>query len=188
MEDLRSRLSFLVESVHDEHGIKIKTHRKKRSNLSDFVLSRIQHIVHHDSTDTELTEVKLPLMDDDPDIQQPDNKLQESQLKESDSIQRAMTDMYRNSKLLHNFAIINYTGFVKIVKKKDKTFPEYKGKYKDMTAASSVCNEGSDVEKLSDRMVRRMHSVCVCELSASNLVSAHRRGCTPTGSVMEIFR
>lgn len=158
MEDLHSRLFFLVESVRDEHGI--KTHKKKRTPM-EVVFSRIQHIVHHDSAsaDSELAAIKVSSMDDDPDIQQPDNKHKESQLKESDSIQRAMTDMYRNSKLLHNFAIINYTGFVKIVKKHDKTFQEYKGKYKDMTEASSVCNEGSDVEKLSDRMVRTTHSV-----------------------------
>lgn len=90
-------------------------------------------------------------MDDDPDSQ-----LKESQLKESDSIQRAMTDIYRTAKLLHNFAILNYTGFVKIVKKHDKTFKEYKGKYKSLTQASNVCNEGSDVERLSDKMVRKL--------------------------------
>jgi SPX domain protein involved in polyphosphate accumulation len=127
-------------------------------------------------------------MDDDQDIQQPDSKSKESQLKESDSIQRDMTDMYRNFKLLHNFAIINYTGFVKIVKKHDKTLKEYKGKYKDMTEASNVCNEGNDVEKLSDNMVRTIHSVRVNDLSAAHLVSALRRDYMPTGSVMVIFR
>jgi SPX domain protein involved in polyphosphate accumulation len=180
VQDLDGRLSFLVESVHDEHGI--KTHKKSKS-LTERVVSRIQHIVHHETADTDMTELKLLSIDDDQENQQPDNKL-----KESDSIQRAMADIYRNFKLLHNFALINYTGVVKIVKKHDKTFSEYKGKYKNMTEASIVCNEGKDVEKLSDRMVRRMHSVRVYDLPASYLVSAHRRGYTPTGSVTGTFR
>ena len=75
-------------------------------------------------------------------------------LKASDSIQRAMTDMYRTAKLLHNFAIMNYTGFVKIVKKHDKTFKEYKGRFKQLTIESEVCNGGKDVAKLEERMVR----------------------------------
>jgi hypothetical protein len=65
-----------------------------------------------------------------------------------------MTDMYRTAKLLHNFAIMNYTGFVKIVKKHDKTFKEHKGRFKKFTIESEVCSGGKDVGKLEERMVR----------------------------------
>jgi len=40
--------------------------------------------------------------------------------KEMKSLQRAMREIYRDAKLLQNFGIINYTGFVKILKKHDK--------------------------------------------------------------------
>jgi SPX domain protein involved in polyphosphate accumulation len=35
-------------------------------------------------------------------------------------LQRAMSDIYRDLTLLRNFAILNYTGCVKILKKHDK--------------------------------------------------------------------
>lgn len=60
----------------------------------------------------------------------------------ADSIQRALVDQYRTSQLLKNYAIMNYTGFVKIVKKHDKTLPHRKGKFKSLTVASNICNEG----------------------------------------------
>jgi len=40
-----------------------------------------------------------------------------NKLAESDSIKRALIDMSRTLKLLSNFAVMNYTGFVKILKK-----------------------------------------------------------------------
>ena len=172
MEDLDSRLSFLVESVQEEHGI--KTHRRKRS-VGERVLTRLKQFGHHN----EILQVTVSLGDDDPDSQR---------LKESDSIQRAMADIYRTAKLLHNFAILNYTGFVKIVKKHDKTFKEYKGKYKSLIEASNVCNEGKDVEMLSDKMVRKLFVLITLVLPASHLVIARRRNYTPTGFVTEICR
>jgi hypothetical protein len=88
-------------------------------------------------------------------------------LKASDSIQRDMTDMYRTAKLLHNFAIMNYTGFVKIVKKHDKTFQEYKGRFQKLTVETEVCHGGKDVEKLEERMVRYLNSsYCVSTWSS----------------------
>lgn len=143
-QDLDRRLTFLVESVHDAHNV-VPRHRKKPS-LGKQVLTRIQQIVHADSGESR-TSVKF--LTDSDDLHHPDL---DSELKESDSIQRAMTDLYRTAKLLHNFAIMNYTGFVKIIKKHDKTLKEYKGKHKDMTKPSSVCNEGKDVEKFSEKM------------------------------------
>jgi len=43
---------------------------------------------------------------------------------ERSSLQRAATDVYRTLQQLRNFAIINYTGFVKIIKKHDKALPK----------------------------------------------------------------
>jgi hypothetical protein len=72
--------------------------------------------------------------------------------REVESIQRALLDLYRRDKLLQNFAIMNYTGFIKIVKKHDKTLKDRKGRYKKAIRAESICNEGKAVEKLAESM------------------------------------
>ncbi len=73
--------------------------------------------------------------------------------REIESIRRALIDSYRTSKLLNNFAIMNYTGFVKIVKKYDKTFPpERRGRYQNDIQPSNICDEGLSVEALATRM------------------------------------
>jgi hypothetical protein len=79
---------------------------------------------------------------------------QVKKIAEADSIQRALVDQYRTAKLLHNFAIMNYTGFVKIVKKHDKTLPHRKGHFKSAVHASNICNEGKAVETLASRLER----------------------------------
>lgn len=174
-EELNSRLNVLVESVVEEYGTKDATpviHHKRKQSLAAEMVTRIQRVVQketlpqqqqrpvhvpHDSSysDSFLTDPGLEFGDE-----------YTNELKASDSIQRAMTDMYRTAKLLHNFAIMNYTGFVKIVKKHDKTFKEYKGKFKKLTVESEVCNGGKDVATLEERMVRGMREAVLVSLSS----------------------
>jgi hypothetical protein len=73
-------------------------------------------------------------------------------VREAESIQRALVDIYRVAKLLSNYVIMNYTGFVKIVKKHDKTIKYRKGAYKDATKPNNVCNEGKEVEVLTQEI------------------------------------
>jgi EXS family/SPX domain len=76
-----------------------------------------------------------------------------AKVREVESIRRALIDSYRTAKLLSNFAIMNYTGFVKIVKKYDKTFPkDRRGRYAKDIVPSNVCDEGLSVEALASRM------------------------------------
>jgi hypothetical protein len=83
----------------------------------------------------------------------PSPEVEAAKRREIESIRRALIDSYRTSKLLNNFAIMNYTGFVKIVKKYDKTFPkERRGRYEKDIAPSNICDEGLSVEALSTRM------------------------------------
>ena len=83
------------------------------------------------------------------------DSLKVKHIAEADSIQRALVDQYRTSKLLHNFAIMNYTGFVKIAKKHDKTLPDRKGRFKEISKGSKICDEGKAVEKLANRIERK---------------------------------
>lgn len=91
---------------------------------------------------------------DDPDSLVRD-KSEVKKIAEADSIQRALVDQYRTAKLLHNFAIMNYTGFIKIAKKHDKTLPHRKGRFKTLTKASNICDEGKAVERLAQRLELR---------------------------------
>ena len=119
---------------------------KKNSKLDqDMEKDRLvqQSVLHIDEVD-----------EADPDALLRDKTLVKK-ISEADSIQRALVDQYRTSKLLHNFAIMNYTGFVKIAKKHDKTLPHRKGKFKELIKVSNICNEGIDVEKFAERVELR---------------------------------
>jgi hypothetical protein len=88
-------------------------------------------------------------------------------LREADSIQRALVDHYRTAKLLHNFAIMNYTGFVKIIKKYDKIMPkERKRRFEGEISAGKICDEGQAIEDLAD-MMEKLYANWFCDGSVS---------------------
>ena len=99
-----------------------------------------------------------------------DTKEKNKHIKEADSVQRALVDQYRSAKLLHNFAIMNYTGFVKIVKKHDKVNPEHKKRYERLIRPENICNEGKSVEALSDRM-ESLYATWFCDDNRSEAIA-----------------
>ena len=90
--------------------------------------------------------------DDDGTTQRATDDRDARKIKEAQSIQRALVDQYRTAKLLHNYAIMNYTGFVKIVKKHDKTLSSEKGKFKKDVTPEKICNEGKRVQVMEGYM------------------------------------
>mmetsp|Transcript_22017 Transcript_22017/g.45866 ORF Transcript_22017/g.45866 Transcript_22017/m.45866 type:complete len:920 (-) Transcript_22017:91-2850(-) len=88
-------------------------------------------------------------------------------LLESDSVKRAVVDLHRNVKLLENFSIMNYTGFIKIVKKYDKTIVEGKGSYKHLCADTRF-HDGNEATTLGVRM-EHLYADWFCE---GNLLQA----------------
>ncbi|GMH76350.1 hypothetical protein TL16_g07050 [Triparma laevis f. inornata] len=79
----------------------------------------------------------------------------------SDSIKRAILDLHRNVKLMSNYSIMNYTGFVKIIKKHDKTVPESKGKFKHLCAVTRF-HDAKESEQLGEKM-EKMFAEMFCE-------------------------
>jgi SPX domain protein involved in polyphosphate accumulation len=74
---------------------------------------------------------------------------------EAESIKRALADLYRWAKLLENYSILNYTGFVKIIKRHDKNFPSEKDKFRNVFNSSTTVYSFSssiDAEKLCEHM------------------------------------
>jgi hypothetical protein len=138
---------------------KSKSHRKGKRSL-DFVHEVAFQVAQVggriSGKEMKRSESQEALYDGDDDDNKQDEKEQKAslsrQIKEAESIQRALVDQYRTAKLLHNFAIMNYTGFVKIVKKHDKSLPRKKGRYKLAITPVNICNEGNAVEALAARM------------------------------------
>lgn len=69
----------------------------------------------------------------------------------ADSIRRSLVDQYRVSKLLQNYAMMNVTGFVKIVKKFDKTVPSESGRFERALESQLMLNDAKAVETLSNK-------------------------------------
>ena len=88
-------------------------------------------------------------------------------LLESDSIKRAVVDLHRNVKLLENFSIMNYTGFIKIIKKYDKTVIEGKGSFKFLCSDTRF-HDGHEAATLGMRM-EQLYADWFCE---GNLLQA----------------
>lgn len=166
--ELSKRLSLLVESVDgpDDSIVKSVRQHRKRQSVAEMVVSQIKNIVSKDAQPP-LTPIqeshKARFYDaEEHETQEMEENHLRKDLKEADSIQRALGDQYRTVKLLHNFSIMNYTGFVKIAKKFDKTCPRFKGKYKEAIKEANICNEGKEVEALEER-VEKAYASWFCD-------------------------
>jgi len=166
--ELDGRLQMLLDSVNSSENLKFL---KKLSLIDDQSSSgggkRIQTLKNilkskigggrrsslksksSDAFDAEML-MDEDIMSDDEDDRYHVKKA--DRIRETDSVKRAIEDQYRTAKLLHNFSVVNYTGFVKIVKKHDKTFTDKKGVYKHVTKESNICDEGNAAEDLILRM------------------------------------
>ena len=94
--------------------------------------------------------INLGGVDDDEDYED-DGQLDEKRLAEAESIKRSLVYQYRIAKLLHNFSIMNITGFVKIVKKFDKTVPSEGGRFADALESRNMLNDGKGVDLLASK-------------------------------------
>lgn len=154
LEDLETQLQCLVESVSRS---KIRFFRRKppggeesddeETNAILKMVRRVSVMIkngHSPSPSFDFSEFPMDL----------NVSPHSSNAGEAESIKRALEDQFRTAKLLHNFAILNYTGFVKIIKKHNKLIKEDKGLYDEMTEPSRICKEGKHVEALLERMVR----------------------------------
>ena len=168
-EEIEQRMEVLLESV-DTSGLKIKPKKEKHS-LVESITQRFESMMHkHTNSLNTLPDFQFSIsLDDDDqleklspvreerDVEKEKKDKKGDRLRQADSIKRAITDIYRTSKLLHNYSIMNYTGFVKIAKKFDKTFPEHKGVFK-----SNNCDDGKQAELLAAKM-EKIYSKWFCD-------------------------
>ncbi len=158
---MSERLEYLIETVNNSDYF---TSSRNKKNWSDEMKTKMTTLV----LSKKLIDISndMDVVDETDDeeegltqSQRKDSKVEIFQaIRESDSIRRAMTDLYRRSKLLNNFAIMNSTGFIKIIKKFDKTFPLRKGMFKEVTQNGYICDDGKEISALSDKMVSPFRS------------------------------
>ena len=167
--EISQRMEVLVESV-DTSGLDInKRHQQPAGGIVDAMTQKFEGLLQglrpgrresvshdavggHPSLDVKHSE---SLDDDYDDIERilrgeasaEKRREKEELARKLDSIKRAITDIYRTAKLLHNYSIMNYTGFVKIAKKFDKTFPDHKGIFK-----GNNCDDGKQAEVLAAKL------------------------------------
>ena len=69
----------------------------------------------------------------------------------AETVRRDFIDQYRENKLLQNYAMMNVTGFVKIIKKFDKSVPSKKGRFKKALENQCMLNDARANEVLSNK-------------------------------------
>lgn len=161
VDEYQQRLEVLVESVGDRkpkgdsrpnNRRRSLTDRDKFVKLKSVVTRRLVGVIPSGPQDADVPYSGRPveyLPDEEHETGRVDKK---QQIKEADSIKRELNDLHRRATLLLNFSIMNYTGFVKIVKKYGKSFPERKGQFSDLIKKDGICHEGKESEKLVSRM------------------------------------
>lgn len=116
-DEISQRMDILLESV-GASGLKPKSHQQQKS-LVESITQRFEYMIHKASTLNESTNRRGSIPDlggseMDMEIQYSESlegdleKKEKKQelLRKSDSIKRAITDIYRTAKLLHNYSIM----------------------------------------------------------------------------------
>ncbi len=154
---MESQVDFLAQEAGPSYQVK----KKKNKRLESVRMNWQKHMT---MLGTSKPGVSLPPnevvgqsgedSDDDMELELTQNELAQHQnkVKEADSIKRVLTDLHRRGKLLSNYAIINSTGFIKIIKKFNKNFPEMKSDFKQLSEDGFICGDGKKIRGLCSRM------------------------------------
>lgn len=113
-DEISQRLEVLVESV-DTSGLQPKEKYDRRKSLVQTLTNKFEEILvgKGNLRDTSIRVSKIPdlgdifsgeSMDDEDGLN--NKKRRDEMMRKSDSIKRAITDVYRTSKLLHNYSIM----------------------------------------------------------------------------------
>ncbi|KAL3800524.1 hypothetical protein ACHAW5_009034 [Stephanodiscus triporus] len=157
--EISQRIDGLLESV-DASSVRPekKNHHRRSSSLEGWIVKKFGPMIHGNRLRTVRERSSIPTIEavfgesfDD------DASKEHDRVKKTDSIKRAITDVYRTAKLLHNFSILNYTGFSEIAKKWDRKFPEHKGAFRGKN-----CDDEKQTQLLATKL-ERMYSTWFCE-------------------------
>jgi hypothetical protein len=117
-EDHLVDLLILSNSPDDEFVSLVKS---EASKVDSFYLDQIAELrERYTRLRVTISRMKSNVLSLDPDVEDDSSTLRKEMLT-ADSAKRAFRDMYRDLKMLQNYGILNYTAFVKIFKKHDKS-------------------------------------------------------------------
>jgi len=136
-EDLIMSLTDSVRSMNNSEN-NGRNHNRHARRQSSILMGRIFKGMKNVSL------VNDEDFDDEPDWDQED-------LVKAEKVRRNLIDQYRVAKLLKNYAMMNLTGFVKIIKKFDKTIPTEKGRFKKALDNQCMLNDAKAVDILSGK-------------------------------------
>ncbi|KAL3911586.1 MAG: hypothetical protein SGILL_007223, partial [Bacillariaceae sp.] len=139
MEDILQRLAATTSIGRNASSL-----GSKNGNGGDNTTSHLKGLFSHQAE-----HINLGGVDDDDDYD--GNQMDDFRLQEAESVKRSLVDQYRIAKLLHNYSIMNITGFVKIVKKFDKSVPSEKGRFSDALESRNMLNDGKAVDDLAGK-------------------------------------
>ena len=119
LNDISQRMEALKESV-DTSRVNFKQKPRRSSNLVETITQRFETMMHgkhlpgHTRSDSSPSyEIRLAKSVSDDDVHDLESQLKRQSSsdkmdleRESDSIKRALTDIYRTAKMLHNFSIM----------------------------------------------------------------------------------
>lgn len=120
-----------------------RSHKRGVSNI------RLGHLLQEDGEDEELNFRSASAYGDG--NQGVDFELEEKRAADAGMIKRFLVSQYRVAKYLHNYAMMNITGFVKIAKKFDKTIPSHAGRFQSALETRNMMDDADEVETLTKR-------------------------------------
>ena len=122
-----------------------KSHRRRVTNVQ---LGDLSQDDEDDDDELHFQSANINSKKDDHGDVNNDPELEEKRIADAEMIKRFLVSQYRIAKYLHNYAMLNITGFVKIVKKFDKNVPSCAGKFKTSLKARNMMDDAEDVETL----------------------------------------
>jgi len=152
VEEISHTLSMLEDHVRSSHHLNaslIQTHDRNR--LSKSRSSKSQSLMLN--TDAEIGQVGEQLEASEYDGRKSQNDIS----REIESVKRAIIDLHRRSKLLENFAIMNTTAFVHIIKKFESILMEHQGRFSFVGNDDIICGGGVQASSLCEKMVRELY-------------------------------
>ena len=199
VEEYKTRLEVLEEAVYMSNTVESQEsvsagptqspHRRKYSMLEVRRVLQGKDVVDSERPELKNERVAADLAtgsDDEEDDYTMDyssgqqHAVQHKKMLASDSIKRAIVDLHRNVKLLENYCIMNYTGFVKIIKKHDKTIYDCKGSFSSLCAEKRF-HDAREVNKLGNKM-EQVYADWFCE---GNLLQARAQMLPKVGDFLE---
>mmetsp|Transcript_87128 Transcript_87128/g.177589 ORF Transcript_87128/g.177589 Transcript_87128/m.177589 type:complete len:717 (+) Transcript_87128:334-2484(+) len=172
-EGIINHLSESVRSIGHQndsgrHSNKIPLGIKTKSRVGIIQLGKRQKAT--DKSKTKISGATDEDYEDDPDWDHED-------VAKAESIKRSLVDQYRIAKLLQNYAMMNVTGFVKIIKKFDKTIPLQSGRFQSALESQAMLNDARAVERLSMRYEEiYAHWFCTSDMREAKAQMLVKRG------------